>query len=142
MMNKLLKYFTWELNTEFIASGYCIAIVSLYSIFNLLLGIKTVEIIVMLEMFCTSYIITIVQKLIYKDDSKIRMMLWYILSMIILIVPAIVFHWFSKLYFIMYVILMFLALIVVHVGLYFASKIDSKNLNEALLQYQENHRER
>ena len=92
-------------------------------------------------MFCTSYIITIVQKLIYKDDSKIRMILWYILSMIISIVPAVVFQWFSKLNFIMYVIFMFLALIVVPVGLYLATKIDTKNLNKALIKHPKHHKE-
>lgn len=146
-MKKIAKAYKWELDTELYASIYFAAMLCIYSIEILLKGERSVDIFIMLEMLTVCYIIALIQRKIFSDDSKysgktliIRTLLWYGISILLVVVSSFVFNWFEYLQVWamgVFVATMILCFVMVWIGLLIVNKIDTKHLNNQLSHYQE-----
>lgn len=146
-MEKFLKLYNWELHNELFASMYFAGMLSMYAIEVLLYGDRSIDIFIMLEMLCVCYIIAIIQKIIFWNDTTyskkantIRTLFWFVTSMFLVIISSILFQWFINLQtwamgaFIVYMVVFLFAM---WLGIYVEKKIDTKNLNNMLSRYQE-----
>ena len=146
-MKGFLRFYKWELNNEMFCSFYFVAMLCMYSIEMLLHGKININIFIMLEMLLLSYALSLVQKIIFSNDSNanrkdliIKTIIWFVSSLFLIIVASTIFQWFVDLQawamglFIGYMVLFFFA---IWVGIHIANKIDTKNLNDMLSHYQE-----
>lgn len=145
---KFKKYFTWEMAIEFYAAGYTLAILALYCIFAFINGQRSADILMMFQMLIVSYIIAVIQNIIFignkrftKSQYSFRVALWHITSNTIGIIAAIIFKWFSAfsiwaiVLYIMFLISMFF---VVWLFMGVNRDIDTESLNNLLIKYKSN----
>lgn len=145
-MKRFLKLYKWELNNELYASIYFAAMLSIYSLEVLLHGERSVDIIIMLEMIIVCYTIALIQKIMFTDHSNyvgksliVRTVVWLAISVILVIVPGVLLDWFSDLQawaMGVFVATMTLCFAMIWIGIHIANKIDTKNLNNMLSNYQ------
>lgn len=146
-MKKFLRYYKWELQNELYTCIYFVAILSMYSILVLIHGERSVDILVMLEMLLVCYVVSIFQKVIFSEEAcysrkelGVRTLIWFLFSMVSVISMSIVLKWFDDMRpwvlgaFSAYLVLCFFA---IWIGIHIANKIDTKNLNLMLSQYQD-----
>ena len=146
-MKVFLKYYKWELHNELYASIYFAAMLFMYSILVFVQGERSVDIFVMLEMLLVCYVMAIMQKVILSEDTSYskntliaRTSIWFVFSLVFVITMSLVFQWFADMgtwalgAFIAYMVIGFIA---IWIGIFIANKVDTKNLNNMLNQYQE-----
>ena len=146
-MKGIFKLYKWELNNELYTGLYFASMLSMYSIEVLLHGERSVDILIMLEMLCVCYIVSIVQKIIFTDDSNfkgksliIRTIVWFVFSILLITTASFLFHWFVNLQLWAlgaFIACMVICFIIIWTGMHIANRIDTKNLNHMLSNYQE-----
>ncbi|MPW25500.1 DUF3021 family protein [Alkalibaculum sp. M08DMB] len=145
-MKKFFQFYKWELKNELYGCIYFAAMLSMYCILVLIHGGRNVDIFIMLQMLLVCYGISTFQMIIFSDENKyskkelfIKLGLWFICSMILIIIISIIFNWFDSMEtwaigsFLIYMIICFIG---IWVGIYITNKLDSKNLNQMLSNYQ------
>ncbi|MGB4660576.1 MAG: hypothetical protein WBI07_15480 [Mobilitalea sp.] len=69
-MKKLIRYCNWELKNDFATGGYFSAMLIMYCIIDLILGIKNVDILLIFEMFIINYLLSIVHRFVLDDKKE------------------------------------------------------------------------
>jgi len=149
-MIKMIKYFNWELKNEFIAGAYFSVILLTYCIIKLILGIKNVDILVVFEMFLTTYILSILQRLILNEEKEysekafiFRASFISVISVIVTVVASVLGEWFDGMplwaAITIYAILI-ISFLTVWVILKLGKKYDTERLNEQLINYKKNNK--
>lgn len=147
-MIKIIKYFNWELKNEFIACAYFSVILLMYCIIELILGTKNVNILVIFEMFLTTYVLSTFQRFILDDEKEysekafiIRATFFSVISVIVTVVASVLGGWFDGMplwaAITIYVILI-ISFLTVWIILKLGKKYDTQRLNEQLNNYKKN----
>ncbi|HEX3021968.1 MAG TPA: hypothetical protein VHP81_06215 [Lachnospiraceae bacterium] len=101
-MKGIIKWFYWDIKNDFVASGYFAGMLFCYCLIEVFQGKWEVSIVILLEMFLTTYVLTIMQKLILdheKEYSKqaflVRGSIVSTVSIVTIFVVSRIFSWFE-----------------------------------------------
>ncbi len=144
-MKKIIRWCYWELNNEFVASGYFVVMLSMYCITLLIFGEWKVDMLILLEMFLVNYLLATLQKLIFDYDrefstrSTIYRAVWLsLLSVILILIVSTLGGWFKGMPFwvgaLIYLMLL-LSYATVWLIKFLNKKYDTRRLNEQLEQF-------
>ena len=147
MKKFFLRYYKWELATDFWAGGYFAAMLSMYIIEILIKGERSVDIFIMLEMFMMCYVIAFAQRFLFSEDRTynsnsliLRTVIWFVFPIFLVIISSLGFRWFADMQpwcMPVFIIFMTTCFITVWIGINIVNKIDTKNLNIMLEEYKQ-----
>lgn len=149
-MIKLVKYFNWELKNEYIACSYFSVILLMYCIILLILGTKNVDILVVFEMFLTTYVLSTFQRFILDDEKEysektfiVRATFFSVISVIVTVIASVLGRWFDGMP-LWAAITIYVMLIISFLTVWIISKLgkkyDTQRLNEQLINYKKNNK--
>jgi hypothetical protein len=144
-MRKIIKWCSWEMKNEFMASGYFAAMLFMYCIIQWIYGEKQVDIVILIEMFAVNYVLSTLHK-IFLDDEKdystndfvIRATILSVVSLGAIIIASKIWGWFDGMPLWVglstYLILV-ISYIMVWILFKLRKKYDTEELNEQLSNY-------
>lgn len=150
-MKRFIQWCNWELNNEFVASGYFCVMLGCYMITEFIYGKKQVDFMILLEMFLLNYVLSTIQKLILDVEKDYDNKTYYqratglcIGSFLCTVLVCHCFDWFKGRSIIAEVFMygcMIVAYLFVWIISRCAKKYDTKQLNEQLERFKQHTQE-
>jgi hypothetical protein len=144
-MKKFIRYCSWELKNDYAASAYFTVMLLMYCIIDLICGVKNVDIIIIVEMFLTNYLLSTLNKIFLDEDKEysaksfvIRGAVISVISVIIVIAAGRLGGWFDGLPLwagLTIYLMLILTYLTIWVILKLGKKYDTQKLNEQLANF-------
>lgn len=145
-MKQSLRLFRWSMHLKYRMTFYFTILMALKALADYTMGADSVRILTMVEFFCISLLISIIEQLCFQDDREYtreqlrnRTLIWFLGINLVLISSCLVFGWLAAVPgWLIWLIAaaMELGLVFLWIGFHVAEKIDTKALNRGLEKFQ------